>query len=250
MSPAIVIGQSHVNAIADALAQGADTGSKISLYRLESKGGVPEPGTISTSEAVALVGGIEPPTPVFLSVLGTYHNILGLLRSGEEFDFLLGRDDVGDSTGATHIPHRAIANAFETVFSESNTLRRLREAAKAPLYLLSTPPPKQCNAFILESFMRQKKPTYRGKSVEDIGIEAPEKRAKLWLMETQLLRRWAKAHGMEFVPAPPRALSEGRFLNRDYYSTDVTHANAAYGALVVEQIQEILQSQVECSVHG
>lgn len=249
MNSAIVIGQSHVNAIAEALAQ-RSTPSEISLYRLESKGGMPEPGAISTSEAVALVAGAQSTTPVFLSVLGTYHNILGLLRSGEQFDFLLDPEEIADSTTATQIPHRAIANAFDAIFSASNTLRRLREAANSPLYLLSTPPPKQCNEFILESFMRQKKPMYRGKSVRDIGIETPEKRAKLWLMETQLLRRWAKSHAMEFVPAPARAFSEGKFLSRDYYAGDVTHANAAYGALVVEQIEEILQTQAECSVHG
>jgi hypothetical protein len=250
LSTAIVIGQSHVNAIAEAL--GEDTGalSKISLYRLESKGGVPEPGAISTGEAVEIVAGLAPTTAVFLSVLGTYHNILGLLRSGGEFDFLLSCDDVVGSEGATQIPHRAIANAFETVFSESKTMRRLWEAAKSPLYLLSAPPPKECNQYIVESFMRQKKPKYRGKSVKEIGIEAPERRAKLWLIETRLLRSWAESQGMEFVAAPQRALSKGGFLNRDYYSTDVTHANAAYGALVLEQIEEIVQAQVECSVHG
>jgi hypothetical protein len=249
LSAAVVIGQSHVNAIAEAL-KGAGASSAVSVYRLQTKSGAPEPGTISTAEAVELVAGLEPSTGVFVSILGTYHNILGLLRSEEDFDFQLSPDDSADAVGATQVPHRAIASAFEAVFSDSNAVKRIQGAVSSPIHLLSTPPPKECNQFILESFLRQKKAMYRGQSVSEIGIETPQKRAKLWLLETQLLRRWAESHGMHFVPAPARAVTDGMFLSRDFYGSDVTHASAAYGALVLAQIQEILQSQEECSANA
>lgn len=253
MTAAVVIGQSHVNAIAEAVAaRGAERRSsgEIKVYRLESKGGLPEPGTLSTDEAVALVAQLPPSTPVFLSILGTYHNILGLLRSGEDFDYLLDRGDAERSLNGTQVPHRAIAAAFESVFEDSNAVKRLAAACRSPLYLLSVPPPKECNAFILESFMRQKKPVYRGKSVEDVGIESPERRVKLWLLESRLLERWAQSQQMRFIPPPTQAMDERSFLKRDFYGHDVTHANAAYGGLVIEQIEEILKQEEEYRLHA
>ena len=55
---------------------------------------------------------------------------------------------------------------------------------------------------------------------------------------------------MGFVPAPAAAFNEDGFLARKYYFDDATHANAAYGALVVEQIKMILWNDMKRAAHG
>jgi hypothetical protein len=119
-------------------------------------------------------------------------------------------------------------------------VRRIQAAAKSRVALLSTPPPKQSNEFMLQRFMRQKKRTYRGISVEEVGLERPESRLKLWLMETRAMTKWAASEELDFVPAPAGAFDTDGFLHPRFYS-DATHANSQYGALVIDQIRAIVE---------
>ena len=249
MTSAIVIGQSHCVAIQEALSRTSSTSADISVYRLESKNRPYETDTVTAAEAVAIVEGSPPDSRLFLSTYGTYHNIWGLLRSGPDFDFLLDPHDAPDPAGAVHIPHRAVASAFEAHLAKPSFIRKMQKAAKAPVYLLSTPPPKGDNEFMLERLMSQKKKSYRGRAVEDIGIERPLARLKLWQMEMQAIDRWASAEGMQFIPAPVAALDGSGFLDKAFYS-DATHANERYGALVVDQIRAVLSAGSGLQAYG
>ena len=242
MTTAVVIGQSHCVAIQQALASERNGVSGISVHRLESKNRPYEQDTITAAEAVSIVKGSPADALIFLSTYGTYHNIWGLLRSGPDFDFLLEPGDVPDPDADVRIPHRAVANAFEQRLVKPAFVRRIQKAARSRLYLLSTPPPKGDNAFMLDRLMGQKKKSYRGKDVEEIGVERPQSRLKLWQMETRAIARWAAAEGMEFIGVPPEALDKDGFLDASFYS-DATHANERYGALVIDQICRVLDSK-------
>jgi hypothetical protein len=243
VSRAVVIGQSHVHAIAQALngAAGGDQG--ISVYRI-GDGPMPSACNLigSMGDATALVAKLPADTPVFLSILGAYHNILGLLRAGDDFDFLLDERDGVDSDVPVHIPHRAVASAFGRQLTTANKIRRLRDSAKSPVHLLSTPPPKRSNEFMMERFLRSNKSVYRGRSIEEAGIERPEVRLKLWKLESRLIQDWARAEGMAFVPAPPQSFDKAGYLREEFYFDDATHANAAYGSLVVDQIKRLAEA--------
>jgi hypothetical protein len=247
VSEAVIFGQSHINAIAAALARRPEPKAGTRVFRLGTN---VDAGEITTREAVEIVRKLPPGASIFVSCLGTYHNVLGLLQSGEAFDFLISASDCVDKSHGTAIPHRAIASAFETTFSSSNMVRRLKQAAASPLYLLGTPPPKQSNDFILQCFMRQKRPSYRGQSVAEVGIESPESRQKLWQLEAKLLKIWADSQGIGFIPVPTEAFDGDGFLARRYYSDDVTHANADYGELVIRQIDAILQQAEKAQVNA
>ena len=236
MTRAVVIGQSHCNAIAKAL-EGERGG--IAVYRV----GVPpaegeDPFTFSA--AVQMVTGLPEDVPIFVSTLGAHHNQLGLLESGTPFDFLLGpADESAAPRPAVRVPNRAVASAFNLVFEEAVKIRKLKQAAKARVYMLSTPPPKQDNAFIKSILMKQKKKVYNGRSFLEFDVERPNVRLKLWRLEARLLEQWSSLEGMRFVPAPEEAFDEAGFLRPHYYE-DATHANARYGALVIDQIRMIL----------
>lgn len=241
---AVIIGESHTNAVAQAIAEDPAAYEGIEVYRLHSPNRPSEPNTVSVPEAVAIIEALPEGGQVFLAMLGTYHNILGLLRAGEDYDFLLDGQDSPDPSATARIPHRAMASAFEQHFAQAGTIKRFRAVAKSAMHVLSSPPPKQSNRYVRHRFMRQTKRAYHGRSVEDVGVERPASRRKLWLMETMAIARWAGAHGMRFVPAPAAAFNGSGFLARKYYFEDATHANARYGALVLQQIRETLEDQV------
>ena len=249
MIDAVVIGQSHSAAIAQALLSERAGVKGITVHRLEDRKRPYERDVITLQEAVVLTRKLPADTPVFLSTLGTYHNIWGLLRSGQDFDFFLNPDDDPDPDVEVRIPHRAIASAFEKHLVKPTLVRKIQAVAKSRVFLLSTPPPKQSNEFMLERFMRQKKQSYRGISVEEVGLERPESRLKLWLMETRALAKWAASENLEFVEAPREAFDATGFLDPRLYS-DATHANAKYGALVIDQICEIVDGVREKRAHG
>jgi hypothetical protein len=240
MTKAVVIGQSHSAAIAEALGTLRASVSGIRVYRLEDKKRPHLEDTVTPDEAVSIVANLPGDARVFLSTLGTHHNILALLRSGPTFDFLLDENDTLDPVAEMRIPHRAVKSAFERHLNTSSLVQKIRSVAKLKVFLLSTPPPKQSNEFMLEQFLRQKTKAYRGRSVEEVGIERAESRRKLWLMETRAIDRWAKKEGLKFLAAPSEAFDENGFLAPQYYS-DATHANAHYGALVVDQICAIVE---------
>ena len=242
MTHAIVIGQSHCVAIHQALSTQRRQVRGVSVYRLESKNRPYEPDTISARDAVSIVKNSPSDARVFLSIFGTYHNIWGLLRSGPEFDFFLDQEDPPDPDARVRIPHRAVAGAFERHLSKPGFLQRMEKTASSPLYLLSTPPPKGDNDYMLERLTSQKKRSYRGRDVAEIGVERPLSRLKLWQMETRAITRWAASEGMEFVAAPQEALDGSGFLHSAFYS-DATHANEHYGALVVDQICAIVEGR-------
>ena len=249
MNRAVVIGQSHCAALAQALLTERQTVSEVSVHRLEDRKRPYERDVISLDGAVKLIQGLPAETRVFVSTPGTYHNIWGLLRSGPSFDFLLDPGDTPDPEAEIHVPHRAIASAFEQHLAKPSLVRKIQQAARSRVFLLSTPPPKQSNTFMLDRFMAQEKPSYRGVSVSEVGLERPATRLKLWRMETRALGKWATSADLEFVPAPAGSFDEDGFLHPQFYS-DATHANSGYGALVIDQIIAITASTVDEAPRG
>jgi hypothetical protein len=139
---------------------------------------------------------------------------------------------------------------FEGYLRGYSMVDRLLAVAKAPLFVLSAPPPKESNDYILGRLLRQNRRIQYGRSVDEVGIERPDARLKLWKLEVMLTRRWAKAKGVEFVEAPSECFNSAGFLARKFYHDDATHANSAYGALVVRQILSITDQMRTMAANG
>ena len=243
MTRAVVIGQSHCNAIAQALGAGDHgTDPGIRVFRVGGPDFGPDGEPFTFGAGISMVATLPAGTPIFLSVLGGYHNVLGLFESGPRFDFLLDSQDVAEPPPTVRVPNRAIAGVLEDVFRGARKIQRLRGASKAPVYMLSIPPPKRSNEFVMSRVIAQRKKVDAGASVPEIGVERPEIRLKFWRLEARLLASWAERERMHFIPPPAEACDEDGFLGERFYD-DATHANAQYGALVVKQIEAIIAGE-------
>lgn len=249
MSEALVIGLSHSAAIAEALENTAG-GQGVTIKRLESRNRPYERDTISIEQALEAVARLPDRTVVFLAMLGTCHNLLGLLRSGPDFDFLVGPGDAPDPRAQERIPHRAIAAAFEEYLETGRPIEKIRAASRVPVVLLSAPPPKESSRFMLDYLLRRAKREKYGRSVERAGVERPDSRLKMWSLESRVTARWAQERDIKFLSAPERCFNSEGFLARKYYANDATHANAAYGALVLEQIRSTVQELNKVASNG
>jgi hypothetical protein len=249
VTKAVVIGQSHVAAIEQTLPAHGAANVGIVIHRIRTSAQSDE-NTITDAQAIPLAAQVPPDVPIFLSLLGTYHNYLGLLRSGVEFDFFTEPSDTPDPDAIERIPHRAIATIFEQHLNSYALVDKLVAIARAPLFLLSPPPPKQRSDFMLDRLLQRNKKIKYGKSVDELGIERSQSRLKLWKLETALTARWGEGKGVGFVPAPSECFNADGFLARKYYFDDATHANAGYGALVLGQMLSISEKMRTKAAHG
>lgn len=237
MNKAVIIGQSHTACIAAA----ADTNpgwDHVSVFRLRSGDKQDDPTALAFGDAVELVRNLESGTSLFLSGPGTYHNIIGLVRPSVEFDvMLLPADPVFDR--AQLIPHRVVAQSFDKHLGTEKLVPTMKAAAKGPVHLLSCPPPKQNNAFMLERMLKKSNKLYRGRDVAACGLNRPMLRRRLWGLECERMAAWAAAQDVGFVAAPQACFDEDGFLASQFYAPDATHANADYGLLVLELIASL-----------
>lgn len=246
MIRALVLGDSHTSCIAEAAVAKLGGMEGIQIYRFRNKRSQPGDGTISMDDAKHLVSKMPPSAPLFLCVLGTYHNILGMLRQEPAFSFLPdGAGILEEAPGSEIIPMRALASAFNAHIEESRELLEICQAAPGQVYLLGSPPPKQNSEYMLQKLTGMKKSTYRGRHVAEVGINPPAVRKAFWDLECARLRSWAERHHIVYVPAPPRAFDSAMYLKECYYAEDATHANEAYGSLVIDQILERIVHQPE-----
>jgi hypothetical protein len=105
-----------------------------------------------------------------------------------------------------------------------------------------TPPPKEDDMFIRE---RLDKEPHFSRAAAQLGLKAAEVplsppilRLKLWMVLQGLLRDMAEETGAVFVPVPVTAQTGPGFLHTSYYANDVTHANLAYGDMMLAELRK------------
>lgn len=158
-----------------------------------------------------------------VSTAGTEHNIIGLLQSDKPFNF--------DFTDKETIPYRVILDHMMEAARRNRAVLAYRNATKARFYHLPPPPPKGDNEYIYKNMVQ-----YRGIPLAKAIINPPPVRLRLWEIEMDALRRVCAEWGAEFLPVPAESRTNDGFLKPEYYGPDGTHTNAAYGALVLEQL--------------
>jgi hypothetical protein len=250
MTTAIVIGDSYTECIARALDCEPEWRDQIRVYRLSNKRSKTGDGHISIDDAKSIINTAEHSTSIYISVSGTYHNILELLRHEKDYSIILDNDYIIKEDEISEIiPVRALWSAFDSHIMDSEYIIELCKIARGRLNLLSPPPPKESNQYIFDKLSGMKKKSYRGQLVADVGINPPALRYALWKIECARLQRWCGHYDVAYVPPPAKAFDGAMFLKECYYSEDATHANRAYGALVIEQILQHSSRWLEGS-HG
>jgi hypothetical protein len=150
---------------------------------------------------------------------GRYPMALTLHRHPRPFDLVLREQpELPIEPEAEIVPVEAMRAVLEKGAQQSlQMLEKIVEAAKGNVYHFESPPP------VGESSMLK------------MGSAQPFVRYKLWRLHSEIVREYSERVGAQFVPRPDKAVDDSGFLRPEYCLTS-THANAAYGALILEQI--------------
>ena len=137
------------------------------------------------------------------------------------------------------IPYQAMYGVFDRTIvkgMDGHHMLTLRKVAAGTMYHLEVPPPKADEQHIrkrVESAFRER--VAAGQPLTKASI-----RAKLWRLQRRVTRDFCQASNINYVSVPSIAKDADDFLKPEYYAPDATHANAVYGALVLDQIEALV----------
>ena len=234
----MVIGNSHTRAIKESLKGEDDWIAKQApnvafdvgwVYNEKIEGSV---GDITTTVALERAAALGKADVIVLSIAGTQHNVLGLLQHDIPYD--VAPFDTEPGVRRTIIPRTMLRAEFENLVRGRRLIPIFEKTTIAAVYHLATPPPKKDEAYIRARMAR-----YRGTSLAASSLNPPALRMRMWEVEMEALAGVCAEWGIGFIGAPPQARTPEGFLRTEYYGADATHANPAYGRLVLEQLADL-----------
>jgi hypothetical protein len=169
--------------------------------------------------------------PVLSVIGGAAHTVLGMVEHPRPFDFVLPADpDLPVDEAREIVPAEAVrAKLTELAQPYFETLPALLDAAAAPVIQIQPPPPVADESRIAPHVPWGLFPG------QPQRIAPKWLRYKLWRLHGELIAAACARLGIAFLPAPEAAQDAEGFLDAGY-DEDGAHANAAYGALVLEQV--------------
>lgn len=231
-----VFGDSHTRAILGAVAANPCDDVKIDVHWIRSEKNGKVQGDLDYEDAKAIASSLEPTDLMAISLLGTRHNVVGLLRDERPFD-MHGDDGASCGGDGELIPRAVMADMFAAISQKNKRIAELRSLSRAPVYHLMTPPPKGDNDYLASRLLR-----YRDRVVGEYDVNPAPLRLALWQSEMRAVAQVCEGWGVRVLPVHPQAFDERGFLKQEYYGPDATHANEGYGALVVEQLRGALNA--------
>ncbi|MBW9064485.1 hypothetical protein JNB71_14245 [Rhizobium herbae] len=237
----LIVGDSHVYAIkaaADAIAGHTGEFEFVAL-RLSTEKNSTKIGDIDLPDLLIAAADLRGDDALVTTLRGNEYNIMGLMRHPRPFDIMIpGFADLPEDTYEELIPY---ATAYSFMFGNlkrghGRQLCRIAKASAAPMFCLSAPAPKEDEAHILGGADTY----FRKAGIADIGVSPAPLRLKLWELQDRALAKFCSEARVTLLSNPPGTRDAGGYLDRAYYAGDATHANAAYGALVLDQIAAML----------
>jgi hypothetical protein len=171
-----------------------------------------------------------------LSIGGNNHNIIGLIKGPEPFDFILkNKEDLDVDNGANVLPYSLMREFLYTNLRETFLqILDFRNMLKIHTVHISSPPPIADDTFIennLDDFFKKKQGG-------DHSVVHKALRYKLWRLSADLYKEFCIASDVRYLMPPEPVMDHGMFLAPQFYGKDATHANSLYGAAIVDQLQE------------
>lgn len=173
------------------------------------------------------------PGTVFSFVGGGAHTVIALASHPRRYDFVLPENpDLPFDPRAELIPVDAVRAVLEREAAPYlKLMRHLRSLASVRLVHIEPPPPCPDNDSIAPHMPWSLFPGM----LQEV---APRwLRYKAWRLHSKIVSDWCGANDIEFLPAPAGAADATGFLRPEYFQ-DGVHANAAYGQLLLAQMQE------------
>jgi hypothetical protein len=181
--------------------------------------------------------------------LGNQH-VLHFMFLEKRFDFALAsHPGLVVDQGVELVPELQVREVFQPSMSQlENVLTRMLDTGGQPPIVLGTPPPKGDNeairrgmqAYADDADFFTRLASDLGLNLEEAQLAPARLRLKLWLLLQQMMRETAERLAVEFWPVSPSAMTEEGYLRSEYWAKDATHANTAYGALMLDEYEKRL----------
>lgn len=233
----LLFGDSHSHAIQRALERRKARGrpAPLSAHRLRKTKGKKQIGDTSFEEFLAMVQPLGENDIVLSMIGGNQHAVFSTIQHPRHFDFFEPGSVSGIEKGAEAVPYRMLLDFFSSGIhnNDGKSLKALKNSTQARVVHVIPPPPKGDNAFINQHH----ESLFVDRGIETHGTSSPSLRMKFWRLQTLVLRRLCAKINVEVILPPSKATDADGFLAPDYYANDATHANAAYGELILRQIE-------------
>jgi hypothetical protein len=178
---------------------------------------------------------------------GNQH-LAAFLVTTPPFDFALrARPDLPVDPTARVLPELLVRELLgQSIVTFARLLSSIAEAGGHPPVVVGTPPPKGDLAWVRKRLATEihfvRMAEQAGSSIETVELSSPLVWLKSWIVIQQLLREVADAFALRFCGAPEEARTPDGYLREEYWSSDVTHANDAYGALMRRQLARLIDA--------
>lgn len=178
---------------------------------------------------------------------GNEHNAYFLFQPARRIDFVAS-DAPGEAIDACAelVPEAMIRAKFALTLSTlAFTLDRMRARPGARVAVVGTPPPKADQDYLREILASEPDLASRaaatGLDLKEVEISSYALRFKLWRLLQDCLRGIAEHAGCRFVPVPEVVYTAQGGLERAYWAHDLSHANDAYGEIMLGHIRRELE---------
>ncbi|PSJ62573.1 hypothetical protein [Kumtagia ephedrae] len=231
----ILVGGSHATAIRQAA---RSMGVDLNFHVFHRNSPLwPSGKELFQPEFLAEFNGLE--GTIFSSLGGNSHNVMGLIEHRAPFDFVHPRIKTKAKTDddRTWVPFSAVKQSIEqTAGTFLRLLQGFAERYPGRVVHLQSPPQIEDETFIRQGIV-DKGTDARKTGLAKFGIAPAALRYKLWRLNSEIFEERCAELGVKFVPVPSASITRSGFLKRKYWG-DPTHANAAYGKLVLEQMRQ------------
>lgn len=226
-APILVIGNSHTTAVAAAARAGEERTIEVVNLNISDR----EVGHSKLVDAEMVKAGRR--RAIFSMFGGSEHLVLGLIELPQPFDLMTPTNAAIDPA-RTMITFSQMCAVLDTRISTARlNWARIRAAFDGPVWHIAPPPPFR--ALIGD-------PTLPAIFHEKLamGVAPAGVRQRLHEAQLSVLRSATAAYRIKLVEPPRAVADEEGFLLERYWSREPTHANMAYGALVLDQIKELV----------
>jgi hypothetical protein len=221
----LVLGNSHTDAIKRAVVAEDD----ISVHWIKAPKSVH--GDTDMDTAYQKIAALTPDDCLVVLHFGAMHNVIGLLNHEQPFTLV---DGTAETTQSTMIPRAVMKAMMVSHISRKNMVSALVEKAPCPPFHLVSPPPHE-----ILTMPKDSGKSYNGHSIQEMGFTPAAQRLAMWRLEEETIAQYLKTIGVTHIGAVPGTQTEAGYLHPDYCAVDNTHANAAYGARIIDHLRSL-----------
>jgi hypothetical protein len=225
----VCIGHSHTRNVQDAATAAGVPLIALNFWEL------PKDAVTHTATGAHLSGAIlsRLAAPVFSLIGGAVNHDIGLVLHPRPWDVILpDQPDLPLSGGHEILPYDAVREAMRRrITPYLQIMTAVRAAVRGPMFHMQSPPPYGPETIPPDD------PGFAYFYGENATYSPPWMRYRLWRIQSGITAEHCARENITFIPRPEVAVDAEGFLLEAFHGKPA-HANAAYGALVLAQMQQ------------